>query len=132
MSKSTPVPVLPPPIYGRWHGAQRTIPEIIGSGVSRDLPWLRAINLDPRYRVAAGLGAEIVRDQQEQLMASAWDQAGDIERANQIIRQAQMACAASKSIHEERFGMLTAENFLLMTARYNPGLVIQLIHLGRT
>ncbi len=115
-----PLPVLPPPMYGRWSAAQRAIPDTISPGVTRDRAWLRAINLDPRYRVAAGLGAQIVRDQQEQLMASAWDQVGDIERANQILRQAQLARAASISIHQERFGKLDATTFLLTTGAVHP------------
>jgi len=114
------VPVLPPPLYGRWHAAQRAIPDTLKSGTKRDRPWLRAINLDPCYRVAAGLGAEIVRDQQEQLMTSAWEQVGDIERANQIVRQAQLACAASKSIHEERLKKLDEKTFLLMMGPVLP------------
>jgi hypothetical protein len=108
-------PVLPPPIYGRWAAAQRAIPDTIRPGLPRDRAWLRAINLEPRYRVAAGLGAQIVRDQQEQLMASAWEQVGDIERANQILRQAQLACAASTSIYQERLVKLDAPTFLLIT-----------------
>lgn len=115
-----PVPVLPPPIYGRWHAAQRTIPDPISPTRTRDRPWLRAINLDPRYRVAAGLGARVVREQQEQLMASAWDQVGDIERANQILRQAQLARAASVSIYQERLGQLDAPAFLLVTGPVQP------------
>jgi hypothetical protein len=115
-----PLPVLPPPIYGRWHALQRAIPDPIAPGRTRDRSWLRELNLDPRYRVAAGVGAQIVREQQEQLMASAWDQVGDVERANQMIRQAQLARAASVSIHQERLGKLDATTFLLTTGPAQP------------
>jgi hypothetical protein len=117
---SGPLPVLAPPIYGRWHALQRAIPDPIGGGRLRDRPWLRQINLDPRYRAAAGIGAQIVREQQEQLMASAWDQVGEIERANQVVRQAQLARAGSRSMHEQRLGALDATTFLLMTAAVQP------------
>src|SRR5262249_38177375 len=40
---------LGPPLYGRWLAAQRTVPA--GSPA-----WLRELNLDPRLRIAAGLG----------------------------------------------------------------------------
>lgn len=36
--------------------------------------WYAEINLDPRHRIAAGLGAEVIRKEQEPLMASAWEQ----------------------------------------------------------
>ena len=39
-------------------------------------PWLRTVNLDPRLRAAAGLGSMVVQDQQEHLMAAAWEQLG--------------------------------------------------------
>lgn len=110
-----PLPVFPPPIYGRWHALERTIPDPIAPGRTRDRLWLRTLNLDPRYRVVAAVGAQIVREQQEQLMAAAWDQVGDIERANQLLRQAQLARSASASIHEDRLGQLDATTFLLMT-----------------
>ena len=116
----SPLPVLPPPMYGRWAAAQRAMPDTISPSLTRDRAWLRTINLDSRYRVAAGLGAQIVRDQQEQLMASAWDQVGDIERANQILRQAQLARAASVLIHQERFGKVDETTFLLMTGAVHP------------
>ncbi len=106
-----PVPVLPPPLYGRWHAAERTIPD-----GQRDFAWVRQLNLDPRYRVAAGLGAQVVRDQQEALMASAWAQVGDVQRANQLIRGAQLARLAGDRVAERRLGGLDSALFALVTA----------------
>ena len=111
-----PLPVLPPPIYGRWQALQRAIPDSMTPGRTRDRQWLRTLNLDPAYRVAAGLGAQVVRDQQEQLMASAWEQVGDIVLANQMIMQAQLARSGSREIHALRFGGLGDTAFLLTTA----------------
>lgn len=113
---SSHVPIVQPPLYGQWHAAQRSIPDVISTTQTRDRPWLRALNLDPRYRVAAGLGAQVVREQQEQLMASAWDQVGSIERANQVLRQAQLARAASTTIHQVRLANLDAATFLMVSA----------------
>lgn len=111
-----PLPVLPPPIYGRWQALQRAIPDSMTPGRTRDRQWLRTLNLDPAYRAAAGLGAQVVRDQQEQLMASAWDQVGDIVLANQLILQAQLSRAGSREIHAQRLGGLGDTAFLLATA----------------
>ena len=115
-----PLPVLPPPIYGRWHARQRAIPDPIGPGRTRDRAWVRALNLDPRFRVAAGLGAEVVRQQQEQLMSAAWDQVGDVLRANQMLRQARLAQAASLPIHEQRLATLDLTTFLTISAPVQP------------
>ena len=83
-----------PPIYGRWHaavdGRQR-------SGGARSAG-STALNLDPRHRVAAGLGTQVVQERQEDLMAAVWEQLGEILRANQLLRQAQLAVAASERV----------------------------------
>ena len=36
------------------------------------------MNLDPRARVAGGLGAEVVRENQEDIVDVAWQQVGDV------------------------------------------------------
>ena len=90
-------PVVAPPTYGRWQAAHSRIP---AAG------WVRELNLDPRWRVAAGVGTVIVQDQQEQLMRSAWEQVGEIKRVNQLIRQAQMARWASSFIHQRLFTLI--------------------------
>ena len=83
-----------PPIYGRWHAA---VEKVSGSG-AQPLRWPDGLNLDPRYRVAAGLGTRVVQERQEDLMAAIWEQLGEILRANQLLRQAQLAVAASERI----------------------------------
>lgn len=91
-------PVVAPPIYGRWHAAKSRVEATGGQP-----PWLRELNLDPRHRAAAGLGAEVIRREQESLMAAAWEQVGKIDQANQILRQAQVARSVSVSLHERHF-----------------------------
>ncbi|MEW6734622.1 MAG: hypothetical protein AB1489_25080, partial [Acidobacteriota bacterium] len=100
--------VLAPPIYGRWQAAQRT--------VSANGPlWLQELNLDPRYRVAAGFGAMVIKQQQEQLIASAWQQLGEIENCNRLLRQAQLAREISSSIYQRRIKQLSADQFMKVT-----------------
>jgi hypothetical protein len=91
---SDPVALLGPPIYGRWQSARRTVPKATESP-----PWVRELNLDPRNRAAAGLGSLVVQDQQEQLMAAAWEQVAELERVNEVLRRAQLARLASSSLH---------------------------------
>jgi hypothetical protein len=84
-----------PPIYGRWHAAAE---EVSTTGMARQPGWLDALNLDPRHRVSAGLGTLVVQERQEDLMAAVWEQLGEVLRANQLLRQAQLAVAASERI----------------------------------
>jgi hypothetical protein len=86
--------VVGPPIYGRWHAAVGKVTDP-GNGPAG---WLDGLNLDTRYRVAAGLGTRVVQERQEDLMAAIWQQLGEILRANQLLRQAQLAVAASERV----------------------------------
>ena len=103
------LPVVVPPVYGKWHAARAT-----ASAGTDDNAWLDVLNLDPRHRAAAGLGAEVVRRQQEALMASAWDQLGEIETANDILRRAQLGRESSIFLHD-RLGAAALENYLWVT-----------------
>ena len=60
--------------------------------------WVHELNTDPRHRVAAALGAKIVQNNQEALMGSAWDQAGDLAEVNRRLRRARLGRAASAGI----------------------------------
>ena len=80
-----------PPIYGRWHAAETAVH-------GTDPGWLAQLNLDVRYRVAAGLGTQVVKERQQDLMAAVWEQLQDVLTANQLLRQAQLAVAASKRV----------------------------------
>jgi hypothetical protein len=104
-----PLPSVVPPIYGRWHRARNRV-------VARNQEeWLDVLNLDPRHRAAGGLGSEVIRKQQEHLMASAWDQLGAIESANDILRRAQFGRDTSVQLHG-RLNHLLTEDFLRVTA----------------
>lgn len=100
-----------PPIYGRWHAAQRAIPD-----GTRDIPWLRELNLHPSYRAVAAIGTQIVQQQQQHLMASAWEQVGEIEKANQVLRQAQLARSVSARIYDKRISPQAAETLIHFAA----------------
>lgn len=85
-------PIVAPPIHGSWHaGVDRVKP------VAQDAGWVPALNLDPRYRAAAGLGARVVRTHQDKYMRSAWEQIGDVLTINAKIRRGQLAAKASSA-----------------------------------
>ncbi|MFD5521053.1 hypothetical protein [Streptomyces sp. NPDC127066] len=85
-------PVITPPLYGRWHApASRLLTERDGTPAAHQRNWVHRLNLDPRFRVAAGLGAQVVQKRQEEFMEAAWAQVGDVLAANACIRAAQLA-----------------------------------------
>ncbi|MGH7253030.1 MAG: hypothetical protein ACREIE_04430, partial [Nitrospiraceae bacterium] len=77
--------------------------------------WFGELNLDPRYRVAAGLGTLVIRYEQEQLMASAWDQLAKQEQDNQRLKRAQLAESVGEALVDKHLKVLQAEQFLQVT-----------------
>jgi hypothetical protein len=87
-----PDPVITPPLYGRWHAlVNRLLFERDGTPITPRDNWVHELNLDPRFRVPAGFGTEVIEQHQEEYMKAAWDQLGDILEANRRIRLAQLA-----------------------------------------
>jgi hypothetical protein len=85
-----------PPIYGNRHAQVETLPESIDA----DQRWLWDLNLSPGNRMAAAVGASIVRDNQEQLMDQAWEQVGEIRAANRRLAAGQLSREAMESVLE--------------------------------
>jgi hypothetical protein len=102
-------PLLAPPLYGRWYAARATVTR----GAT---DWFDQLNLDPRLRSVAAFGTRVVQHYQEALMASAWEQAGEIQRANQRLRQLQMSLVVGASLHAKHFTKLTDEAVLRLSA----------------
>ena len=111
-------PLLAPPLYGRWHAARATA----SAGV--DTVWFDLLNADPRHRVIAALGTRVVQEHQEALMASAWEQAADLQRANQRLRQLQLGLVVNASLHARHFGRMGADALMRVSgpaiARVRP------------
>lgn len=88
-------PVITPPLYGRYHAL---VSDMINQGAPT---WVQQLNLEPRNRVAAAIGASMVRENQEKYMESAWEQVGDILEANQRIIQAELAKSANYNSYQK-------------------------------
>ena len=101
--------IVAPPLYGMWHAAQFRVR-------NPDTPWLSSLNLDPRRRTTAGLGARVIRENQEQLMAEAWRQVGDVERANEALRRAQLGRSASAAVWQRSVSALGTDTLFALTA----------------
>jgi len=98
-----------PPIYGQWHARVHTVPP------QRPV-WLRELNLDPRTRVSAGLGGEVVKANQEDFMQSAWEQVGEVLAANERLSAARLSFEALLKVHEQHVKALPQDRLLALTA----------------
>jgi hypothetical protein len=94
-----------PPLYGQPQAAQ-TVQALLAPGAVP--PWPGELNVHAGRRVAAAIGARIVQLQQEQLVADAWSQAGELQAANQLLRQKQLGREVSSSVYDKR--LLTASS----------------------
>ena len=103
-------PVLAPPIYGRWLAATPTL------SAARTPPWLYDLNLDPRYRAFAGAGARVVEEQQEDFLATAWAQLGDVKQANHLLRIAQLTRGALGALAVRRLAQMGPDERLAVTS----------------
>ncbi|MCI0688950.1 MAG: hypothetical protein L0Y54_17225, partial [Sporichthyaceae bacterium] len=112
-------PIVSPPLYGGPHSGV----QVLGDVEDADpVGWVRELNLDPRNRAAAGLGAQVVRDRQEDLMVRAWGQVGQLRDANQRLREAELALAAGEAAFAKHLEGSPASRLLLLTAPAHGGL----------
>lgn len=95
-----PDPLITAPLYGQWHSlTQRLLTDRAGADLDPNDNWVHELNLDPRWRVAAGFGTAVVQDNQEDYMQAAWSQVGEVLESNKRIRFAQLSKAVSTSWH---------------------------------
>lgn len=83
-------PIVGPRIYAAAHRGSETV----AGG-----DWFAQLNLHPMNRIVGGLGTRVVQRDQESLMQAAWAQLGEIEKANEAIRQAQFAELMAERLH---------------------------------
>jgi len=104
-------PTLLPPVYGDRHARRSDIDPARMAD-----KWLDELNLDPRTRIAARMGGDVVRAYQEDLMTIAWQQVGDVMAANaQLSRSLFLATVAERSL-ERHTAALSPERFLMVTS----------------
>ncbi len=102
-------PLITSPLYGRWHAlTERLLTKQNGTPADNPTNWVHRLNLDPRFRVPANFGTEIVQANAEEYMNYAWEQIGDVLRANQTIRRLHFATAAAGRMFDRH--VLTVAN----------------------
>ena len=78
--------------------------------------WYEQLNTDPAHRVAAALGTHVVQQQQETLVAAAWDQAADLHAAGRVFGLAALGLAVADSLHRRHLVPLPPEAGLFVLA----------------
>jgi hypothetical protein len=114
-----PDPVITSPLYGRWHAlVQRLLKERDGTMMPTNINhnWIHTLNLDPRFRSAAGFGTKVVQKNQEEYMNAAWEQVGKVVEANNKIIFTQLALEVSFFFYQKQIKTFTPEKSLLLTS----------------
>ncbi len=107
-------PRVGPPVYGQLPVGTPARAANLGGGAVP--PWLDGVNLDPRHRVAAGLGAEVVRRNQEHYMQQAWRQVGEVLEANRLRRRAEYSLGTTKRLFDRWLTKIDSGALLTSTA----------------
>jgi len=114
-----PDPIITPPLYGRWHAiTSRVLNEQDGSPILPNDNWIHRLNLDPRFRAAAGIGTRVIQDQQEKFMDAAWEQIGKVLEAQKKIWRSQFGLLVTQIWYDRHIvptvGVSSQQTFLLM------------------
>jgi hypothetical protein len=115
LPNGTKLPIVLPPSYGRWHANLEVL-----EPVHADERWLEQINLDPSNRVAAAFGTLVVQKNQEDFMARAWKQYGELFDANRFRNRAQFFREVLTSLEFKHFTPLPEANLLATTSLAHP------------
>jgi hypothetical protein len=124
-----PDPLITPPLYGRWHAAvERLLTAADGAPLENTKNWVHELNLDPRFRVSAAFGTQVIQKHQEEYMNLAWQQVGDLSNVNRLIRFAQLASETLWQWHTRQIQSLAStdpERLILFSAPVQRRIVIQ-------
>ncbi len=101
------VPTLAPPIYGEYPAKRHTV-----TTTRINQHWLDDLSLQPRYRLAAGWGAEVVRQNQDEFMQAAWEQLGDVLAAERAFSLARLARDVLKRVEVRHLAKLSPDRVL--------------------
>lgn len=107
LAATDPVPEIGPPLYGAWAGNVAKVPH------TTPKRWIDRINLEPALRAAAGVGADLVSQHQETLVAAAWDQLGAYEDRQRLLQRAQLADAIAGRMHDRHVASATSVGRIL-------------------
>jgi hypothetical protein len=100
---------LGPPVYAGTHVSRTTVSD-------DDATWFQELNTDPRGRVAAGLGAEVLRTYQEDVVEACWQQVGDVIAIETALSRARLSLEVSLRFTARHLEPLPPGRFVQITA----------------
>lgn len=103
-------PIVAPPIYGATYPPKERV-----DLTDQPPPWLNELNLDPRHRIAASFGTQVVQQDQEALMASAWQQIAAVQSENLDRRRRQLALVTRTLLFTKQLSRLDPDELLQIT-----------------
>lgn len=110
-ARADEVPTLSPPIYGEHPARRHSV-----NGAALGTHWLHDLSLQPRYRLAAGWGAEVVRQNQDAFMQDAWQQVGEVLAAERAFSLSRLARDVLKSFEKRHLAKLSDARLMALTA----------------
>lgn len=105
-------PWVVPPAYGARHAMATSLDKY---------EWLKKLNLDVHYRVAAGLGRKAVQQNQEELMDRAWKQIEAVQAFNQQLYQRLLSIGTNTSLQGKVVGQYGTDNKYLASLMFYLG-----------
>lgn len=103
-------PIVAPPIYGATYPPKERV-----DLTDQPPPWLNELNLDPRHRIAANFGTQVVQQDQDALMASAWQQIDAVQKENLDRRRRQLALVNRTLLFTKHLSRLDPDALLQIT-----------------
>ena len=92
-------PWIVPPLYG----AKQILATSLEVSENKGHQWFLELNLDVRYRAAAGLGKRVVQTHQEDFVHRAWEQVELINELNQKLREQMLQRKTNNALFYKRF-----------------------------
>jgi len=107
-------PIVTVPFYGQNHARQhktdKVLLDVMKSG------WYHDLNRDPRTRVPAGFGTNVIQKGQEKFMQKAWQQVQKVYEANRKVRDFRFTMQFSAFLNTQHFVTLPPERLLAVTS----------------
>ena len=107
-------PVVTVPFYGQNHARQHKTDKVLLDVTKSG--WYHDLNRDPRTRVPAGFGTNVIQKGQEKFMQKAWQQVQKVYEANRKVRDFKFTMHISAFLNTQTFAVLPAERLLAVTA----------------
>lgn len=103
-------PWVVPPIYGGKHSMAQSF--------EQTEEWVRQVNLDLRYRAAAGLGKKTIQKYQEEFVNRAWKQVELVQTLNKTLYQKLLSVAVNKSVKGNNYEWMNDQEEKIFVARF--------------